>query len=103
MRPRFAEGDAVRVRDLRHPGHMRTPHYVRGRTGRVATVVGPKLNPERLAYGGNGAPGVLLYRVRFAQPSVWPGYGGAPHDTLDVEIYEHWLEPASAGEPGDPR
>jgi len=26
---------------------------------------------------------------------VWPGYQGLPSDTLDIEIYQHWLEPAS--------
>ncbi len=41
-----------------------------------------------------GLPKRPLYRVRFAQSRVWPDYSGAPGDTLDVELYEHWLEPA---------
>jgi nitrile hydratase len=32
--------------------------------------------------------------VRFAQREVWPDYGGPATDTVDIEIYEHWLEPA---------
>jgi hypothetical protein len=28
------------------------------------------------------------------QAVVWPDYNGAISDTLDVEIYQHWLEPA---------
>jgi nitrile hydratase len=47
-----------------------------------------------LAYGRNGLPALPLYRVRFAQRQVWPDYAGAPGDTVDIEIYEHWLEPA---------
>ena len=35
-----------------------------------------------------------LYRVRFAQREVWPDYRGGAGDSIDVEIYEHWLEPA---------
>jgi len=34
-----------------------------------------------------------LYRVRFRQSDVWPDYGGQAADTVDIEIYEHWLEP----------
>lgn len=36
-----------------------------------------------------------LYRATFHQKDVWEGYTGSPADTLDVEIYQAWLEPAS--------
>jgi nitrile hydratase len=32
--------------------------------------------------------------VRFLQRDVWPDYAGQPADSVDVEIYQHWLEPA---------
>jgi nitrile hydratase len=32
--------------------------------------------------------------VRFHQSDVWPDYAGKGSDTIDVEIYQHWLEPA---------
>ena len=51
-------------------------------------------NPEELAFGRNGLPALPLYRVRFAQRAVWPDYAGSADDTVDIEIYEHWLEPA---------
>jgi nitrile hydratase len=51
------------------------------------------LNPEQLAYGHTGVPGKILYRVRFQQRELWPDYGGSDHDTLELEIYEHWLAP----------
>ena len=42
--------------------------------------------------GRSGLPGHPLYRVRFRQADVWPDYGGPAGDTVDVEIYQHWLE-----------
>lgn len=90
---RFSIGDRVRVRADHPPGHIRTPFYVRGKTGVVADSVGDFLNPESAAVGGDGLPKQPLYRVRFAQVDAWPAYQGPANDSLDVEIYEHWLEP----------
>jgi nitrile hydratase len=36
----------------------------------------------------------MLYRVRFAQAEVWPDYDGPAVDTIDVDLYEHWLRKA---------
>ena len=36
-----------------------------------------------------------LYRVRFAQSDVWPEYASSSKDTLDIEIHQHWLDPAA--------
>jgi nitrile hydratase len=94
MNPRFATGDRVAVRPSDSPGHIRTPHYVRGRTGVVERVCGPFANPEELAYGRDGLPARPLYRVRFRQNDLWPDYAGRPGDHVEVEIYEHWLVPA---------
>ena len=91
---RFASGAAVRVRAAYPPGHIRTPWFVRGKAGVVERLCGSFANPEELAYGRDGLPKRPLYRVRFRQDSLWPDYAGAAEDTLDVEIYEHWLEPA---------
>jgi hypothetical protein len=91
----FRTGDAVRVVDRTHSGHMRTPAYVRGRVGEVVRVVGPMLNPEQLAYGHRGTPGKMLYRVRFRQRDLWSDYDGATHDSLEIELYEHWLTRAT--------
>ena len=94
MTPRFAPGDRVVVRRSESPGHIRTPYYVRGFVGEVERVCGPFANPEELAYGRDGAPPRPLYRVRFRQADLWPAYAGPPTDGVEVEIYEHWLEPA---------
>jgi nitrile hydratase len=93
--PRFNPGEAVRVRNVVSPGHIRTPYYVRGKTGTIERYVGHFRNPEELAYGRSGLPMRALYRVRFVQCHVWPDYAGAPDDTIDIDLYEHWLQPAT--------
>ncbi|MDE2008038.1 MAG: nitrile hydratase subunit beta [Rhodospirillales bacterium] len=91
----FAPGAAVRVKndwpETRGPCHIRTPHYLRGRTGTVQRALGAFPNPEDLAFA-RPAPVRALYHVRFDQPAVWQQ--GKPGDELLVEIFEHWLEPA---------
>ncbi len=92
--PLFGIGQAVRVRDLNKPGHVRIPYYIRHRTGRVIQFCGAFLNPEDLAVGNAGGRVVECYRVEFLQHEVWDDYRGAPDDTLVIEIYEHWMEAA---------
>ena len=50
--------------------------------------------PEQLAYGNRDAAHEVLYRVGFKSCSLWPGYDASEHDRVEIEIYEHWLEPA---------
>jgi nitrile hydratase len=90
--PRFNTGDRVQVRFAHPPGHVRTPYYIRGRRGVIERLCGAYPNPEELAYARNGLPAQPLYRVRFLQGEVWPDYAGSSADTLDIEIYQHWLE-----------
>jgi nitrile hydratase len=89
---RFQPGDSVRVRRADAPGHVRTPWYIRGHTGVVERFCGFYPNPEELAYARPGLPAQPLYRVRFLQREVWPAYTGRAQDTVDIEIYQHWLE-----------
>jgi len=92
---KFEPGDRVRVRAEERPGHIRTPRYIRGKTGWVQAVHGAFLNPESLAYGGDGLPKQPLYLVGFHQTEVWQErYKGSAEDKVFVDIYEHWLEPA---------
>jgi nitrile hydratase subunit beta len=92
--PRFSVGDRVRVA-MRFPlGHYRTPIYVRGKVGCIERVLPKFLNPEQEGYGKNSGTLVRLYRVRIPQNAIWPDYQGNPADELQIEIYEHWLEPA---------
>ena len=90
--PRFVAGERVAVRRANPPGHVRTPFYVRGKSGTVERLCGQYANPEELAYARSGMPKQPLYRVRFLQRELWADYTGNPDDTVDVEIYQHWLE-----------
>ncbi len=91
----IATGTTVRVRDawpeLDGPTHVRTPHYLRGRTGIVLRCLGAFPNPEDIAFE-RPAPVLPLYHVRFSFQEVW---GEPAPDSLLVEIYGPWLEPAA--------
>ena len=75
------------------PGHIRPPAYLRGKVGYVERTLGPFPNPEELAYRQIGTCLPLL-RVRFTMAEVWGTDADNPADTIDAEIYSHWLEPA---------
>ncbi|MEL6840161.1 MAG: SH3-like domain-containing protein [Pseudomonadota bacterium] len=83
----------MRVRNDMPPGHIRTPAYLRGKIGQVERKLGPFRNPEQLAYGVH-AEALTLMRIRFTMLEIWGADAPYPNDTLDAEIYAHWLEPA---------
>lgn len=96
----FGKGDYVKVRPEnaavrpRKP-HLRTPGYLFGLVGVVERqCVGMAANPEGLAFRQE-LPRQPLYRVTFHQQDTWEGYTGSAADTLDVEVYQAWLEPAT--------
>jgi hypothetical protein len=91
---KFKPGDRVRVLKSYPPGHIRTPYYIRGCVGEIERLCGTFPNPEELALMRSGLPAQPLYRVRFLQREVWPGYAGSPRDVVEVEIFQHWLDPA---------
>ncbi len=92
MTAAFEPGDRVRVRTSEKPGHVRTPSYLRGRTGRIEAVLGEFRNPEDLAYGLSGTPERPLYKVSFRQADLWSTYEGPAEDHLYADVYEHWLQ-----------
>ena len=93
-RLKFRPGDRVKVRFEDRPGHIRTPWYIRGKTGYVEKIHGAFLNPESLGHGGDGLPKKVLYSVAFQQDEVWNRYK-VKRDKLFVDIFEHWLDPAN--------
>lgn len=97
MSRRFRAGETVLVRADTPPGHIRTPMYLRGKRGVILGDFGAWPNPEQLAYGRDGRPLQTNYWVKFDMDEVWGGNGSyGPKDTVTAEIYEHWLEPATA-------
>ncbi len=88
----FEVGDLVEICQTDPPGHRRTPAYIRGKSGVIERICGSFRNPEELAYGFDGLPKRILYRVAFKQVDVWPKYNGPNGDTIELEIFEHWLK-----------
>jgi nitrile hydratase subunit beta len=85
----------VRVRAWAPPGHVRTPWYLRGKVGEVERALPAFPNPEQRAYRQPAAK-VPLFRVRFTMAEVWGDAAERPTDSVDAEIYAHWLEPVDA-------
>lgn len=83
--------DRVRVSTRMPLGHVRTPAYLRGKTGVIERTLGPFSDPERLAYM-QPAEKLTLRRVRFTMAEVWGPEAENPDDTIDAEIYDSWLE-----------
>jgi nitrile hydratase len=90
---KFNPGDRVKVKFEDRPGHLRTPWYIRGKTGWIERIYGEFPNPESLAFGRDGLPKKTLYLVGFNQSDVWGKASNS--DKLLVDIYEHWLDPAA--------
>jgi hypothetical protein len=86
-----AMAERVRVKTMMPPGHIRTPAYLRGKEGVIERTLPAFPNPEKLAYRLK-AEKRRLYRVRFTMAEIWGTAAERPEDTLDAEIYEHWLE-----------
>lgn len=97
MTPEFRIDQTVRVlhrpRDGGGDGHVRTPAYLRGRTGRIIDIAGSFPDPAVLARGGLGLPYRTLYRVAFRSDALWSGQDHAPADEVVADLYEHWLVP----------
>lgn len=86
-------GDVVSVRNETPSHHHRTPWFVKGKTGRIASISGPFFNPESRAHGGDGLPKQRLCSVEFRQVDLWgKRYSENAGDRLLVDVYEHWLE-----------
>jgi nitrile hydratase beta subunit len=90
--PRFAIGDAVRVRDVHFGGHTRCPRYVRGRQGVVVRIDEAAPIPEVEAHRRER---VLdpTYGVRFDARELWSDAAEA-NTPVHVDLYERYLEPA---------
>ena len=87
----YRVGESIRV-DKRHStGHCRTPSYIRGKKGVIERICGDFPNPEQIALGLKDPEIITLYRCQFLLEDVFKNYKGSSGDTLELEIYEHWL------------
>jgi thiocyanate hydrolase subunit beta len=89
--PAFAVGDAVVVRDLPVIFYTRTPEYVRGARGRIATVAYESPAAEDETWDRPDAQPEWFYVVEFNQAELWDGYTGTATDTLRTELPQRWL------------
>jgi thiocyanate hydrolase subunit beta len=90
--PKFRVGDTVLVRELPALFYTRTPEYVRGAIGEIATVAYESLAAEDEAFERIDQTPEWFYIVRFNLSELWHGYTGPTSDTLQTEIPERWLE-----------
>lgn len=91
--PKFKVGDAVIVRELPVIFYTRTPEYVRGARGEIATVAYESPTAEDETWDRPAKP-EWFYVVRFNMSELWHGYTGTGDDVIQTEIPEHWLEAA---------
>ena len=61
-------------------------------------VQGPFANPEEISFYSLGPKrtDAYLYTVRFFQKALWAHYDGGKSDTIDVDVYEGWLDQPDA-------
>ena len=88
----FKEGEKVRVSEKFPIGHYRVPMYLRGKTVTIAKNLGRHINPEEEAFGRNAGNETWYYQVIILQAELWPDYLGKKEDTLEIEVFEPWLE-----------
>jgi nitrile hydratase len=91
--PLLRAGDDVKIA-MRFPlGHFRVPNYIRGKRGRVETVIEPPaVNNEEEGFGRNAGAKRHYYRIAIPLTELWPKYAGSPNDGLRIEVFETWLE-----------
>jgi nitrile hydratase len=90
--PRFRSGNAVRTRNIHPLTHTRLPRYARDKQGVVVALHGAHVFPDSNAQfqGENAQP---LYTVKFEARALW-GDAASPHDTVCLDLWEDYLEPA---------
>lgn len=93
---KFKVGDQVVVRELPALFYTRTPEYVRGATGEIATLAYESPAPEDETFDRQDAKAEWFYVVKFNMSELWHGYTGPSNDTLRTEIPERWLQAAGA-------
>ena len=90
--PRFALGEAVRVRRVYEPDrHHRIPRYVRGVEGTVEVICGQA--PLAGYHGNDPEP---QYTVRFASGDVWGDRRDEVPFVIHVDLWQSYLEEVSS-------
>lgn len=88
--PRFAAGDAVRMRAENVAHHTRLPGYAKGRIGRIEHVRGVHVFADSHAHETGEDP-QWLYTVVFAGNELWGG-DAQPRTSVSIDAWEPYLE-----------
>ncbi len=89
--PRYAVGDAVRMRAAPALHHTRLPGYVRGKRGVVSALHGGHVYADTHAQGLGEQP-AHLYTVAFEGRELWGDETGAAGLVVHVDAWEPYLE-----------
>lgn len=92
--PVFSVGEEVRAKVINPRTYVRLPTYLKGRRGVIDAHYGSFPHPEDLARGQIDGPGAHTYRVRFSAEELWGPDAEDPGDSLCVDLFENYLEPA---------
>ncbi|MCF7553418.1 nitrile hydratase subunit beta [Pseudonocardia sp. WMMC193] len=100
--PRFAEGDAIVVRNINVTTHNRLPGYLNGVRGTVARHHGAHHDPATSAHAQRDVPH-HLYTVRFAKLDLWGPEAAAEEGAYDLyaDLFEDYLDTAPTTTPGE--
>ncbi len=91
-KPKFKEGDHVRIKDLPDLFYTRTMTYTRGAVGKIVRLVYESPAAEDEAFG-NEEHVEWFYSIVFSQKELWPEYSDRfSNDTVETEIPERYLE-----------
>lgn len=88
--PKFAVGQAVRVKNLHPPTHTRMPRYCRGKMGTIHIDHGVFVFPDTHALGQGPKP-QHCYSVRFTARELW---GFTEKHVVHIDLWDDYLDAA---------
>lgn len=92
VKPRFAEGDMVVVKNIHPVGHTRLPRYCRDKLGCIDRDHGVFVFPDSAAHGKGEKP-QHCYSVYFSAQELW-GSKASRNDSVYVDLWDDYLLPA---------
>ncbi len=92
LTPQFHVGDRVLGRNIHPTTHTRMPRYTRGKTGVVERDRGVFNLPDSEEVSAEPKP-QHVYLIRYTADELW-GVEASTHDSLYIDMWEDYLEPA---------
>jgi nitrile hydratase len=92
VRPRFAAGARIVVRNINPVSHTRLPQYVRGKQGVIQRDHGVFVFPDSNARLQGEKP-QHVYSVMFSARELW-GPDASEKDQLYIDLFDDYMDPA---------